>query len=32
MDDGAIAKELRLDVMTKAKYGEDRKGTRLFNP
>jgi hypothetical protein len=30
MDDGAIAKELRLDVMTKAKFDEDRKGTKTI--
>jgi hypothetical protein len=30
MDDRAIAKELRLDVMTKTKYDEDRKGTKTI--
>jgi hypothetical protein len=30
MDDGAIVKELRLDVMTKIKYDEDRKGTKTI--
>jgi hypothetical protein len=30
MDNGAIAEELRLDVMTKTKYDEDRKGTRTI--
>jgi hypothetical protein len=30
MDDGAIAKELRLDVMTKTKYDEDRKWTKTI--
>jgi hypothetical protein len=30
MDDGAIAEELRLDVMTKTKYDEDRKGTKTI--
>ena len=30
MDDGAIAEELRLDVMTKTKYDEDRKGTNTI--
>jgi hypothetical protein len=28
MDDEAIADELRLDVMTKAKYDDDRKGAK----
>jgi hypothetical protein len=28
MDDKAIAEELRLDVMTKTKYDDDRKGTK----
>ena len=28
MDDEAIAKELRLDLMTKTKYDDDRKGTK----
>jgi hypothetical protein len=28
MDDEAIAEELRLDVMTKTKYDDDRKGTK----
>jgi hypothetical protein len=28
MDDEAIAKELRLDVMTKTKYDDGRKGTK----
>jgi hypothetical protein len=28
MDDEAIAKELRLDVITKTKYDDDRKGTK----
>ena len=27
MDDEAVAEELRLDVMTKTKYDDDRKGT-----
>jgi hypothetical protein len=30
MDDGAIAEELRLDVMTKTKYDEDRKGIKTI--
>jgi hypothetical protein len=30
MDDKAIAEELRLDVMTKIKYDEDRKGTKTI--
>ena len=30
MDDGAIAEELRLDVMTKTKYDEDRKWTKTI--
>jgi hypothetical protein len=30
MDKGAIAEELRLDVMTKTKYDEDRKGTKTI--
>jgi hypothetical protein len=28
MDDEAVAKELRFDVMTKTKYDDDRKGTK----
>jgi hypothetical protein len=28
MDDEAIAEELRLDMMTKTKYDDDRKGTK----
>jgi hypothetical protein len=28
MDDEAIAEELRLDVMMKTKYDDDRKGTK----
>jgi hypothetical protein len=28
MDDKAIAEELRLDVMTKINYDDDRKGTK----
>jgi hypothetical protein len=28
MDDEAIAEELRLNVMTKTKYDDDRKGTK----
>jgi hypothetical protein len=28
MDDEAVAEELRLDVMMKTKYGDDRKGTK----
>jgi hypothetical protein len=30
MDDEAIDKELRLDVMTKTKYDDDRKGTKTI--
>ena len=30
MDNEATAEELRLDVMTKTKYGEDRKGTKTI--
>jgi hypothetical protein len=30
MDDKAIAKELRLEVMTKTKYDDDRKGTKTI--
>jgi hypothetical protein len=30
MDDRAIAEELRLDVMTKTKYDEDRKVTKTI--
>jgi hypothetical protein len=30
MDDEAIAKELRLEVMTKIKYDDDRKGTKTI--
>jgi hypothetical protein len=30
MDNGTIAEELRLDVMTKTKYDEDRKGTKTI--
>jgi hypothetical protein len=30
MDNRAIAEELRLDVMTKTKYDEDRKGTKTI--
>jgi hypothetical protein len=30
MDNGAIVEELRLDVMTKTKYDEDRKGTKTI--
>jgi hypothetical protein len=30
MDDRAIAEERRLDVMTKTKYDEDRKGTKTI--
>ena len=30
MDDEAIATELRLDVMTKTKYDDDRKGTKTI--
>jgi hypothetical protein len=29
-DDGAIAEDLQLDVMTKTKYDEDRKGTKTI--
>jgi hypothetical protein len=32
MDDEAITKELRLDVMTKTKHDEDRKGTKTIPP
>jgi hypothetical protein len=28
MNDKAVAEELRLDVMTKTKYDDDRKGTK----
>jgi hypothetical protein len=28
MDDESIAEELQLDVMTKTKYDDDRKGTK----
>jgi hypothetical protein len=28
MDDEAVAEELRLDVMTKTEYDDDRKGTK----
>ena len=28
MDDEAVAKEIRFDVMTKTKYYDDRKGTK----
>jgi hypothetical protein len=28
MYDEVVAEELRLDVMTKTKYGDDRKGTK----
>ena len=31
MDDKAIAEELRLDVMTKAKYDDDRKGDKDYS-
>jgi hypothetical protein len=30
MDDEAIAEELRLDVMTKIKYDDDRKRTKTI--
>jgi hypothetical protein len=30
MDDEAVAEELRLDVMTKTKYDDDRKGTKTI--
>ena len=30
MDDEAIAEELRLDVMTKTKYDDNRKGTKTI--
>jgi hypothetical protein len=30
MDDGAIAVELRFDVMTKNKYDEEQKGTKTI--
>jgi hypothetical protein len=30
MDDEAIAEELWLDVMTKTKYDDDRKGTKTI--
>jgi hypothetical protein len=30
MDDDAIAKELWLDVMTKTKYDDNRKGTKTI--
>jgi hypothetical protein len=30
MDDEAIVEELRLDVMTKTKYDDDRKGTKTI--
>jgi hypothetical protein len=30
MDDEATAEELRLDVMTKTKYDDDRKGTKTI--
>jgi hypothetical protein len=30
MDDEAIAEVLRLDVMTKTKYDDDRKGTKII--
>jgi hypothetical protein len=30
MGDGAIAEEFRLDVITKTKYDEDRKGTKTI--
>jgi hypothetical protein len=30
MDNGAIAEELELDVMTKTKYDEDRKGIKTI--
>jgi hypothetical protein len=30
MDDEAIDKEVRLEVMTKSKYDDDRKGTNTI--
>jgi hypothetical protein len=30
MDDEPIAKELRLEVMTKTKYDDDQKGTKTI--
>jgi hypothetical protein len=30
MDDEVIAEDLRLDVMTKTKYDDDRKGTKTI--
>jgi hypothetical protein len=30
MDNGAIAEELRLDMMTKTKHDEDQKGTKTI--
>jgi hypothetical protein len=30
MDDKAIAKKLWLEVMTKTKYDDDRKGTKII--
>jgi hypothetical protein len=30
MDDKAIAEELQLDVMTKTKYDDERKGTKTI--
>jgi hypothetical protein len=30
MDNGVIAEEFRLDVMTKTKYDEDRKGAKTI--
>jgi hypothetical protein len=30
MGDGAIAEELRFDVITKIKYDEDQKGTKTI--
>jgi hypothetical protein len=30
MNDEAIAEKLRLDVMTKTKYDDDRKGTKTI--
>jgi hypothetical protein len=30
MDDEAIAEEFQLDVMTKTKYDDDRKGTKTI--
>jgi hypothetical protein len=32
MDDEAIVEELRLDVMMKTKYDDDRKGTKTTRP